>query len=97
MSKVIYKYRVECNAPINPYVHLPISHKLIHLDYDRNNDLCVWAEVDPDDTSMCNVVLRLYGTGASWPHIEDCLSYVHLRTIVEPSGYVWHYYKPANS
>ena len=86
----IYKYPLIGDADLLT-VRVPEKFRLIHLDRDPHDQLCVWGEVDGNgEPDTRELYFRVFGTG--WP-IEakkhERLSY--FATLRE-DPFVWHYY-----
>lgn len=87
MTKV-FKYPLIAKDGIdNLTVTLPEKHNIVHAGFDPNRQVCVWAEVDPDDTKM--VTYEVYRVGTGWE--IDLAKYWHLFTLLD-GMFVWHFY-----
>ncbi len=60
MAKRIYKYVLE---PTMRTIHMPANSKILSVQNQYEN-ICVWAEVDPDENTWDEPVeFEVYGTG----------------------------------
>lgn len=91
MLKTIYKYPIQEEA----CVYLPLNAKILSAEIVRK-DICIYALVDPTETSKKKHEICLFGTGnpISEEEQEKIKDMTFLNTIVEPSEFfgelVWH-------
>ena len=82
-TRTIYKYPLRLTE--KQKVLLPLHSRLISVK-SINEQLYLYAMIDPEQTRTDNVEVLIYGTG----HVFDSmLSFNHLDTVVE-NGFVWH-------
>lgn len=80
--RVVYKYPLEMIDVQNILMHG--SAEILHVDV-RDEDLYLWAIVDPDKTDLTWRKIRIAGTG----HGIDEEYLVHLGTVLV-GNFVWH-------
>ena len=83
--QVIYKYPIKMK-PGHTALRLPKDYKILKLDYDPNNILCIWALVNTENEKV-DVDITLVGTG--WPIEVNTEIATYIDTIKE-GPYVWH-------
>ena len=82
-TRTIYKYPLRLTE--KQKVLLPLHSRLISVE-SINEQLYLYAMIDPEQTRTGNVEILIYGTG----HVFDSLlSFNHLETVVQ-NGFVWH-------
>ena len=85
-TRTIYKYPLRLTEKQN--VLIPLHSRLISVK-SINDQLYLYAMIDPEQTRTDNVEILIYGTG----HVFDSLlSFNHLETVVE-HGFVWHVFR----
>ena len=82
--KTIFKY------PLKFTMHLPKNSNILYFGFDPKNQLCLWAEVDPNEQEKEIYYLEEVGTG--WP-IDDILKEgFKYQTTIKDDPYMWHIY-----
>lgn len=82
----IFKYEIPHTEKKYNLV-LPVNSVLIHLG-SQNGKICIWAEIDPDETEETIIPLEIIGTG--WGFESE--GKYHLGT-VQMGNFVWHIYE----
>ena len=88
----IYKYPLKEGYDHTYTAEVPRVHKIVHFGKDGFDELCIWCEVHREDEPDRELKFKLFGTG--WDLTSDG-GLEHIKTIVEKSGLVWHYYQIA--
>ncbi len=75
--KRVYKYPLPIRDQV--YVRMPINAEIFHI-HPQDNDLCIWAAVDPDEKQTVDRCFRIAGTGHEIEYYERMayLTTVHL-------------------
>ncbi len=85
--KTIYKYPIE--ATDSQDVEMPKGAKIIKTD-TQDGKICLWAVIDPNETKVEQVTIKVAGTGH--PIEEDKLDYI--GTVQQWGGkLVWHIFE----
>ena len=85
-KRIIHKYPLRLTEKQN--VLIPLHSRLISVK-SINEQLYLYAMIDPEQTRTDNIEILIYGTG----HVFDnMLSFNHLDTVVE-HGFVWHVFR----
>lgn len=80
MERMIQKYQFDTGEII--------GKSLLHFGEDARGVLCAWIlETRPGDSETTR--FRVFATGES----VDTTQWVHLQTVVQRSGYVWHLFE----
>lgn len=58
-----------------------------------NGGVMAWVLFDKHDSIVNSVVVHGYGTGCE---IDPNYPLRHISTVVDPGGYVWHYFRLQN-
>ena len=94
MSKVIYKYVVNSQQKV---ITIPFRAQVLTVDYDGNNDLCLWAmhELEDEKDRFVKYEVLVLGTGEQTDEpmneFDDGSDrFGYMKTIVTESGFVWH-------
>lgn len=66
-------------------VQIPRGARIIHAGLDPNEDICIWAEVDPD-AELVSRAVSIVGTGGNVPASQE-----HVGSFLY-APYVWHVY-----
>ena len=82
-KRIIYKYPLRLTEKQN--VLIPLHSKLITVK-SINEQLYLYAMIDPEQTRTGNVEILIYDTGHE---LDSMLSFNHLETVVE-NGFVRH-------
>lgn len=82
--KTIYKYPL--NLADRQSVDLPENSKILHVDFDPNGQICLWAEIDTDKVQQRRTIY-IFGTG----HDIDREDVAHIGT-VKDGPFMWHFY-----
>ena len=88
MKKVVYKYKLQITKVIQEVV-LPLGAQILCIKM-QNDELCMWALVDPDQTYNEVVKIRCAGTG----HVveEDIECYIDTVMLLD-GALVFHFFK----
>ena len=88
MKKVVYKYKLQITKVIQEVV-LPLGAQILCIKM-QNDELCMWALVDPDQTYNEVVKIRCAGTG----HMieEDVEDYIDTVMLLD-GALVFHFFK----
>ena len=85
-KRIIHKYPLRLTEKQN--VVIPLHSRLITVK-SINEQLYLYAMIDPEQTRTDNIEVLIYGTG----HVFDSiLSFNHLETVVQ-NGFVWHVFR----
>ena len=88
MKKVVYKYKLQITKVIQEVV-LPLGAQILCIKM-QNDELCMWALVDPDQTCDEVIKIRCAGTGHM---IEEDVEY-YIDTVMLLDGeLVFHFFK----
>lgn len=82
--KTIWKFNLA--AEEKQTVKMPYNSKPVHVGLDPSGELCLWAEVDPDN-QLFDEIFYIVGTGCTIPY--EVVK--HIGTIVQ-GWYVFHVY-----
>lgn len=94
MLKTIYKYPVEEDVH-GGCVYLPLNAEILSAEIVRG-DICIYALVDPTETSKKKHEVCVWGTGVIINEVEQekIKNMTFLNTLVEPDEFfgelVWH-------
>jgi hypothetical protein len=62
MKKIIWKFPI--NTDLKSWIELPGRNaKPIHVNFDGDSKLCLWAEVTPEDVYIKRAWIDIVGTG----------------------------------
>ena len=87
MKKAVYKYKLQITKVIQEVV-LPLGAQILCIKM-QNDELCMWALVDPDQTYNEVVKIRCAGTGHE---ITEDVEYID--TVMLLNGeLVFHFFK----
>ena len=87
MKKAVYKYKLQITKVIQEVV-LPLGAQILCIKM-QNDELCMWALVDPDQTYNEVVKIRCAGTGHE---ITEDVEYID--TVMLLGGeLVFHFFK----
>lgn len=85
--KSIFKYPIQV-ADLQK-VTMPIDAKILCVQVQRGEQVCLWAEVDPNAKLQARTI-EIFGTG----HALDESSRVYIGTVQVAGGVlVWHVYE----
>lgn len=94
MSKVIYKYVINSQQKV---MKIPYRAQVLTVDYDGNNDLCLWAmhELEDEKDRFVEYEVLVLGTGEetdkhmiAFDSEDDGFDY--MKTFITKLGLVWH-------
>ena len=83
--QVVHKYPIVLGD--YPLVKMPTEAKILHFGLDANEILCIWAEVNPENTFTAKE-FQIVGTG----HAVDESAKRYIGTVIHHT-YVWHLYE----
>lgn len=88
MKKVVYKYKLQLTKDTQEVI-LPQGAQILCIKM-QNDDLCMWALIDPDQTYNEVVKIRCAGTG----HVveEDIECYIDTVMLLD-GALVFHFFK----
>jgi len=86
--KKIYKYKLEPTRGMGQEwkVTMPCIHEVLKIGMDRNRELHIWIRFNPEGIDSTYLV-KVFPTGAEVPD-----SFEHIKTVIEESGLVWHWF-----
>ena len=87
MKKVVYKYKLQLTKDIQEVV-LPQGAQILCIKI-QNDELCMWALVDPDQTYNEVVKIRCAGTGHE---ITEDVEYIDTVVLLD-GELVFHFFK----
>lgn len=87
MKKVVYKYKLQITKVIQEVV-LPLGAQILCIKM-QNDELCMWALVDPDQTYNEVVKIRCAGTGYE---ITEDVEYIDTVMLLD-GELVFHFFK----
>ena len=87
MKKVVYKYKLQLTKVIQEVV-LPRGAQILCIKM-QNDELCMWALVDPDQTYDEVVKIRCAGTGHE---IKEDVEYIDTAMLFD-GALVFHFFK----
>lgn len=87
MKKVVYKYKLQLTKVIQEVV-LPLGAQILCIKM-QNDELCMWALVDPDQTYNEVVKIRCAGTGHE---ITEDAEYIDTVMLLD-GELVFHFFK----
>ena len=87
MKKVVYKYKLQLTEVIQEVV-LPQGAQILCIKM-QNDELCMWALVDPDQTYNEVVKIRCAGTGHE---ITEDVEYIDTVMLLD-GELVFHFFK----
>lgn len=87
MKKVVYKYKLQITKVIQEVV-LPLGAQILCIKM-QNDELCMWALVDPDQTYNEVVKIRCAGTGHE---ITEDVEYIDTVVLLD-GELVFHFFK----
>ena len=87
MKKVVYKYKLQITKVIQEVV-LPQGAQILCIKM-QNDELCMWALVDPDQTYNEVVKIRCAGTGHE---ITEDVEYIDTVMLLD-GELVFHFFK----
>ena len=88
MKKAVYKYKLQITKVIQEVV-LPLGAQILCIKM-QNDELCMWALVDPDQTYNEVVKIRCAGTGHAIEEDIEC----YIDTVMLLDGeLVFHFFK----
>lgn len=82
----VYKYTLALKTGIQT-IDLPTSARVIKAGIIRKQ-LCIWAQVDKDDTEVFSERFCIVGTGWEMED-DDYYEYDHIDSILD-DPYIWH-------
>ena len=88
MKKVVYKYKLQLTDVIQEVV-LPLGAQILCIKM-QNDELCMWALVDPDQTCNEAIKIRCAGTGHM---IEEDVEYYIDTVMLLDGALVFHFFK----
>ena len=87
MKKVVYKYKLQITKVIQEVV-LPLGAQILCIKM-QNDELCMWALVDPDQPYNEVVKIRCAGTGHE---ITEDVEYIDTVMLFD-GALVFHFFK----
>ena len=87
MKKVVYKYKLQITKVIQEVV-LPLGAQILCIKM-QNDELCMWALADPDQTYNEVVKIRCAGTGHE---ITEDVEYIDTVMLLD-GELVFHFFK----
>ena len=87
MKKVVYKYKLQITKVIQEVV-LPLGAQILCIKM-QNDELCMWALVDPGQTYNEVVKIRCAGTGHE---ITEDVEYIDTVMLLD-GELVFHFFK----
>ena len=87
MKKVVYKYKLQLTKVIQEVV-LPLGAQILCIKM-QNDELCMWALVDPDQTYNEVVKIRCASTGHE---ITEDVEYIDTVVLLD-GELVFHFFK----
>lgn len=87
MAKRIFKYALSIADQV--VLWIPKNHKLLSTGQDPYSMLCVWAEIDENETVSEYRRFRIIGTGNPMPPDMDQFQFVGS---VLQDVFMWHIY-----
>lgn len=87
MKKVVYRYKLQITKVIQEVV-LPLGAQILCIKM-QNDELCMWALVDPDQTYNEVVKIRCAGTGHE---ITEDVEYIDTVVLLD-GELVFHFFK----
>ena len=87
MKKVVYKYKLQITKVIQEVI-LPLGAQILCIKM-QNDELCMWALVDPDQTFNEVVKIRCAGTGHE---ITEDVEYIDTVMLLD-GELVFHFFK----
>ena len=87
MKKVVYKYKLQITKVIQEVI-LPLGAQILCIKM-QNDELCMWALVDPDQTYNEVVKIRCAGTGHE---ITEDVEYIDTVMLLD-GELVFHFFK----
>ena len=87
MKKVVYKYKLQITKVIQEVV-LPLGAQILCIKM-QNDELCMWALVDPDQTYNEVVKIRCAGNGHE---ITEDVEYIDTVMLLD-GELVFHFFK----
>ena len=87
MKKVVYKYKLQITKVIQEVV-LPLGAQILCIKM-QNDELCMWALVDPDQTYNEVVKIRCAGTGHE---ITEDVEYIDTVMLLD-GELAFHFFK----
>ena len=87
MKKVVYKYKLQITKVIQEVV-LPLGAQILCIKM-QNDELCMWALVDPDQTY--NEVVKICCAGTGHEITED-VEYIDTVMLLD-GELVFHFFK----
>lgn len=87
MKKVVYRYKLQITKVIQEVV-LPLGAQILCIKME-NDELCMWALVDPDQTYNEVVKIRCAGTGHE---ITEDVEYIDTVVLLD-GELVFHFFK----
>ena len=87
MKKVVYKYKLQITKVIQEVV-LPLGAQILCIKM-QNDELCMWALVDPDQTYNEVVKIRCADTGHE---ITEDVEYIDTVMLLD-GELVFHFFK----
>ena len=87
MKKVVYKYKLQITKVIQEVV-LPLGAQILCIKM-QNDELCMWALVDPDQTYNEVIKIRCAGTGHE---ITEDVEYIDTVMLLD-GELVFHFFK----
>ncbi len=87
--KTIHKFRLQTTP--QQLVNMPDDAVILHVGYDPNGLLALWAFVDTD-RNMFSRDIRIFGTGHE---VEDGLEYLGTvnASTVNAGPFMWHVFE----
>ncbi len=89
MTRVIYKYEIPLKDETVltlPHIHWPLS-----VGLDAEGHLCMWAEVETDQSPSDLAYRKVKVVGTGHAGVPDDTEYYFLGTVLQ-TPYVWHIY-----
>lgn len=87
MLKTIYKYPVK-----EEKIYLPLNAEILSAKWIKG-ELCIYALVDPTETTKTELKVYIFGTGHPIQE-QEIENMIFLNTIIEPNelfgDLVWH-------
>lgn len=83
----IFKYPIhKYPSQSEPKISMPKGSLVVHVGFDPNQQVCIWAQVDPN-APMEEVSIQVVGTGHECPE-----GHYHIGSFLD-GPFVWHVFK----
>lgn len=88
--KKIYKFKLTAHQKQS--VAMPKNAKILHAD-EQHGEICIWAELDPDDKDYRARMFEVFGTGHEMNE-EPETKRVHIGTVkLQGGALIFHVYE----